>query len=102
MRKAPPPTENGQSFNPRLLALVPYVTGPLAKGTRVGTWVYDVVTLVNGSAATTHNLGRKPTGFVPVYLSANVAWWHGDRSGWTATTAALNANGAATIEGFWI
>lgn len=90
------------SDTPRLLSTVPIVTGPLTKGTRVGTWIYDVIQLVNGVATTAHNLGRTPNGFMPIYLSANVSWWHGSSAGWTPSTATINANGVATLAGFWL
>lgn len=95
---------------PRLLALVPYITGPLAKGaagspTRVGTWIYDVLNLTNG--ATTgyaHGLGRIPNGFIPIRYSANIQIWFtsADVAAFTATSAQWHGSGSGTVAGFWV
>ena len=99
------PRTNTTDSDPRFLQLVPYVTGALTAGTRVGTWVYDVIATVNG--ATTgyqHPLGRTPNGFLILNANADIDFWitNADLASFTSTTAAWHASAAGLVRGFWL
>lgn len=94
-----------QSQQTRILARVPYVTGALRKGDRVGTTVFDILTIVNG--ATTgyaHPLGRVPNGFQVWWYTANIQMWltPTDLAALTSTKAQWHGNGAGSAYGVWI
>lgn len=99
-----PPTTDSPS-NPRFLQLVPYVTGRLVKGTRIGTTVFDILTITNG--ATTgyaHPLGRLPNGFQVWWYTANIQMWMTptDLAALTVTTAQWHGSGAGLAYGAWL
>ena len=99
------PASTKTNSDPRFLQLVPYVTGPLVKGTRIGTSVFDILTISNG--ATTgyaHPLGRVPNGFKVWWYTANIQMWQtaGDLAAQTATTSQWHGNGAVLAYGEWL
>lgn len=99
------PDKTPSQQGPNFLRLVPYVTGTLTAGMRVGTWVYDVLTVSNG--ATTgyaHPLGRVPNGFLILNADANLNFWitAADLATFTATTAQWHGNAAGHVRGFWL
>lgn len=103
--RKPLPGARPTASDPRFLQLVPYITGPLRKGDRVGTWVYDEITAVNGATTGyTHPLGRVPNGFLVLNVNANFNFWitDADKAAFTSTTAQWHGSGAGTVRGFWL
>ena len=99
----PAKTESQQGTN--FLRLVPYITGTLRVGDRVGTWVYDVLTVSNGATTGyTHPLGRVPNGFFVLNANANLNFWitDADLATFTATTAQWHGSAAGKVRGFWV
>ena len=99
------PAKTASQPGVNFLRLVPYVTGPLAKGARIGTTVFDILTITNGATtAYAHPLGRVPNGFQVWWYTANIQMWltPTDLAAQTATTSQWHGNGAGQAYGVWL
>ena len=99
------PAKTDSQQGPNFLRLVPYVTGALRKGDRIGTTVFDILTIVNGASTNySHPLGRVPNGFQVWWYTANIQMWQTttDLAAQTATTSQWHGSGAGLAYGVWV